>query len=175
MEKSICIWGFTSTGQMTNATFRTQSRQSLARTRERYQRLHQSMVQARSRMDPVLAPLNAYVLYRKHSPNAQAVGSLGAEMASIQSDVQVLIRDIARSIKEADAFLQVFKSCGGLKMALNPQALGKSPGPVTKDYSWQDGVLYALGVGAGFGGENAPQSIVMPERAPDFIVQDTPS
>ncbi len=35
-------------------------------------------------------------------------------------------------------------------MALNLEALGKPLGPVTKDYSWKDAVLYALGVGAGF-------------------------
>ena len=96
-------------GQMTNATFRSKSRQSLARTRERYKRLYQSMVLARNRMDPVLIRLNDYVLYLKHNLNAQAVGALGAEMASIQSDVDVLIRDIERSIKEADAFLKVIE------------------------------------------------------------------
>ena len=96
--------------QITNASFRSKSRQSLASTRERYKRLHGSMVLARGRMDPVLTRLNDYVLYLKHNLNAQAVGALGAEMASIQSDVKVLIRDIERSIKEADAFLQVFES-----------------------------------------------------------------
>jgi acyl dehydratase len=35
-------------------------------------------------------------------------------------------------------------------MALNLQALGKPLGPLTKDYTWKDAVLYALGVGAGF-------------------------
>ncbi|MFZ5572767.1 MAG: SDR family NAD(P)-dependent oxidoreductase [Thermodesulfobacteriota bacterium] len=35
-------------------------------------------------------------------------------------------------------------------MALNMDALGKKIGPVSKDYSWKDVVLYALGVGAGF-------------------------
>jgi len=35
-------------------------------------------------------------------------------------------------------------------MALNLEALGKKIGPVTKDYTWKDAVLYALGVGAGF-------------------------
>jgi len=34
-------------------------------------------------------------------------------------------------------------------MALNLDALGKKIGPVTKDYSWKDVILYALGVGAG--------------------------
>jgi len=35
-------------------------------------------------------------------------------------------------------------------MALNPHAVGKAIGPFTKEYSWKDVVLYALGVGAGF-------------------------
>ncbi len=35
-------------------------------------------------------------------------------------------------------------------MALNMDALGKKIGPISKDYSWKDVVLYALGVGAGF-------------------------
>ncbi len=96
-------------GQITNPTFRSKSRQSLARTRDRYKRLHLSMVTVRNRMDPVLIRLNDYVLYLKHNLNAQAVGALGAEMASIQTDVNVLIRDIERSIKEADEFLKVFE------------------------------------------------------------------
>jgi NAD(P)-dependent dehydrogenase (short-subunit alcohol dehydrogenase family)/acyl dehydratase/putative sterol carrier protein len=35
-------------------------------------------------------------------------------------------------------------------MALNLDAVGKKIGPVTRDYTWKDTVLYALGVGAGF-------------------------
>lgn len=35
-------------------------------------------------------------------------------------------------------------------MALNLDAIGKKIGPLTKDYTWKDVVLYALGVGAGF-------------------------
>jgi NAD(P)-dependent dehydrogenase (short-subunit alcohol dehydrogenase family)/acyl dehydratase len=35
-------------------------------------------------------------------------------------------------------------------MALNLDAVGKRIGPMTKDYTWKDAVLYALGVGAGF-------------------------
>ncbi|MBU1181527.1 MAG: SDR family NAD(P)-dependent oxidoreductase [Proteobacteria bacterium] len=35
-------------------------------------------------------------------------------------------------------------------MALNLEALGKKIGPIIKDYTWKDTVLYALGVGAGF-------------------------
>ncbi len=35
-------------------------------------------------------------------------------------------------------------------MALNMDAIGKPIGPITRDYTWKDAVLYALGVGAGF-------------------------
>ena len=35
-------------------------------------------------------------------------------------------------------------------MALNLDAIGKKIGPISKDYTWKDAVLYALGVGAGF-------------------------
>ena len=35
-------------------------------------------------------------------------------------------------------------------MALNMDAIGKKIGPITKDYTWKDVVLYAIGVGAGF-------------------------
>jgi len=35
-------------------------------------------------------------------------------------------------------------------MALNMDAIGKPIGPMRKDYTWKDAVLYALGVGAGF-------------------------
>jgi len=34
-------------------------------------------------------------------------------------------------------------------MALNMDAIGKKIGPMKKDYTWKDAVLYAIGVGAG--------------------------
>ncbi len=36
-------------------------------------------------------------------------------------------------------------------MALNLNSIGKKIGPINKEYNWKDVVLYALGVGAGFG------------------------
>jgi acyl dehydratase/putative sterol carrier protein len=35
-------------------------------------------------------------------------------------------------------------------MPLNVDAIGKKIGPLTKDYTWKDVILYALGIGAGF-------------------------
>ena len=94
--------------EMTNPSFRSNSRQSLTHTRARYNRLHRAMVQARHRMDPVLSRLNDYVLYLKHNLNAQAVGALGAEMGRIEADVDALVEDIELSIEAADAFLKTF-------------------------------------------------------------------
>jgi len=100
----------TEIGQMSNASFRASSRRSLTQTRGRYQQLHRAMVQARGRMDPVLSRLNDYVLYLKHNLNARAVGALGAEMGRIEADVDMLIRDIERSIQAADIFLEDFEA-----------------------------------------------------------------
>ena len=35
-------------------------------------------------------------------------------------------------------------------MPLKVDAIGKKIGPVIKDYTWKDVILYALGIGAGF-------------------------
>ena len=35
-------------------------------------------------------------------------------------------------------------------MALNLDAIGKPIGPITRDYTWKDVILYSLGIGAGF-------------------------
>jgi hypothetical protein len=60
-------------------------------------------------MNPVLENLNDYVLYLKHNLNAQAIGSLRGEVASIETDVDKLVSDIQVSISEADAFLKEFE------------------------------------------------------------------
>ena len=57
-------------------------------------------------MTPVLDNLKDYVLFLKHNLNAQAIGSLKGEAASIETDVERLVRDIQRSVQEADAFLK---------------------------------------------------------------------
>ena len=36
-------------------------------------------------------------------------------------------------------------------MALNLDAIGKKIGPITRTYSWRDVIIYALGIGSGFG------------------------
>ena len=92
--------------EISNPTFKADSRRKLDETRQRYARLESSMTAAQARMAPVLNRLNDYVLYLKHNLNAQAIGALGQEVADIEMEVADLIRDIDRSIQEADAFIQ---------------------------------------------------------------------
>jgi hypothetical protein len=95
--------------QIGNAEFRRNSSASLYDTKQRFARLHEVMVEAESRLNPVLQKVNDYVLYLKHNLNAQAIGALGQEVDSIQVEVEALIRDMQRSIREADAFLADFE------------------------------------------------------------------
>ena len=93
-------------GDIRNSTFKADSRRQLDLTRSRYKRLEAAMTAAQSKMAPVLERLNDYVLYLKHNLNAQAIGALGQEVSGIESEVAGLIRDIDRSIQQADAFIQ---------------------------------------------------------------------
>jgi hypothetical protein len=95
--------------QIQNASFRAKSRQKLSETQSRYARLEKALIKARKRMNPVLNNLNDYVLYLKHNLNAQAIGSLKGEVASIETDVDRLVKDIQLSIDEAEAFLETFE------------------------------------------------------------------
>lgn len=95
--------------QMANQKLKSASRESLIDTRHRYARLHRAMEKARARMTPALNHLRDYVLYLKHNLNAQAVGTLGSEVDSIQAEVENLIADISDSIQEADAFLKTLE------------------------------------------------------------------
>jgi MFS superfamily sulfate permease-like transporter len=99
----------TEINNMENETFKSKSAQSLRATKARYARLNDAMVKAESKMGPVLKQLEDYVLYLKHNLNAQAVGALKQEVDDIEVEVETLIQDIAKSIQEADAFLESFE------------------------------------------------------------------
>ena len=92
--------------QIHNPAFRSQSTRKLKATQSRFANLESALMTARKRMTPVLGNLKDYVLYLKHNLNAQAIGSLKGEASSIETDVGRLVRDIQRSIQEADAFLK---------------------------------------------------------------------
>lgn len=76
-------------------------------TREHATRLIASMRQTEERMQPVLASFQDQVLYLKHNLNLSAIAALEGEASTIESNVDVLIADMNRSIAEADAFIAV--------------------------------------------------------------------
>ena len=92
--------------QIHNPTFRSQSTRKLKATETRFTSLESALIKARRRMTPVLDNLKDYVLFLKHNLNAQAIGSLKGEAASIETDVGRLVRDIQHAIQAADAFLK---------------------------------------------------------------------
>jgi chromosome segregation ATPase len=92
--------------QYDNRDLRRSSEQKLKDTEDRYQDLIRSMKQVESKMDPVLKAFRDQVLFLKHNLNAQAIASLQDDLSSVQLDVQELIKDMERSIREADSFIQ---------------------------------------------------------------------
>ncbi|MBN2034862.1 MAG: DUF2959 domain-containing protein [Deltaproteobacteria bacterium] len=96
-------------GEMGNAKLKSNSRQSLQSTRKRYARLSRAMTKAESRMEPTLRHLRDYVLYLKHNLNAQAIGVLQKEVNDIEIEVEALVKDMTKSISEADEFLKTLK------------------------------------------------------------------
>jgi hypothetical protein len=81
--------------------------QQFDQTREHATRLIASMRQIEARMQPVLASFQDQVLYLKHNLNLSAIAALEGEATIIESNVDVLIADMNRSIAEADAFIAV--------------------------------------------------------------------
>ncbi|MDJ0698687.1 MAG: DUF2959 family protein [Woeseiaceae bacterium] len=84
---------------------RNEQAKKLAESRKQFKHMRDRMQVARKRVDPVMAVLNDNVLYLKHSLNAQAVAALRGEAASLEGDVEALIRDMQVAIDEADAFI----------------------------------------------------------------------
>lgn len=97
-------------GQIQNRDLARQSAASLRQTRTRYQGLMTAMRRAESRMDPVLQAFRDQVLYLKHNLNARAIASLEGTVGAIEGDVKVLLDELGRSIREADAFLDTLES-----------------------------------------------------------------
>lgn len=90
----------------TNVTFRQASEQKLEQTKALYEKLIGAMERAESKMDPVLSAFHDQVLFLKHNLNAQAIASLQSELTTVQNTIEILIREMEKSIDEADAFIQ---------------------------------------------------------------------
>ena len=92
-------------GQYSSASLRRDSERKLVQTRRQYDKLIQAMRKAEAKIEPVLSAFHDQVLYLKHNLNAQAIASLQNELVGVQSDIAALIREMEKSIGEANSFI----------------------------------------------------------------------
>lgn len=95
--------------QYKSAELRAESKKKLEQTRQRYTQLIGAMKQAESKIEPVLSTFRDQVLFLKHNLNAQAVASLQTELGTMQSDTGRLIKEMEKSIAEADSFIKTMQ------------------------------------------------------------------
>ena len=91
--------------EYSSSTLRKKSQEQLTQTRAQYAQLIKAMKRAEAKMDPVLAKFKDQVLFLKHNLNAQAIASLKGELASVEGNINSLIKDLNASIQEADSFI----------------------------------------------------------------------
>jgi len=78
--------------QYTNADFKRSSSSQLRQTRTRYTEMLATMRRSEQSMQPVLRTFRDNVLFLKHNLNAQAIGSLRGEFASLEDDILALTK-----------------------------------------------------------------------------------
>jgi ElaB/YqjD/DUF883 family membrane-anchored ribosome-binding protein len=99
----------TELGQYSNADLRRRSEAKLSQTKNRYNDMLGAMKRAEQRIDPVLRPLRDHVLYLKHNLNARALAAMKGELVKVDAQVDQLVREMNRSIAEADKFIQIME------------------------------------------------------------------
>jgi Protein of unknown function (DUF2959) len=95
--------------QYTSPSLKRSSERQLHETRAQYGQLIRAMKRAEAKMQPVLAAFHDQVLFLKHNLNARAIASLRGNLASIEADIAVLIREMEASIREANRFIDAMK------------------------------------------------------------------
>ncbi|MDP0489757.1 MAG: DUF2959 domain-containing protein [Verrucomicrobiota bacterium JB023] len=91
--------------QFTDPELAAASRQQYVAAEERYEELLVAMRSAEAKLDPVLKTFNDQTLFLKHNLNAKAINALESQVTQVKIDVNRLIRDMERSIAEADRFI----------------------------------------------------------------------
>ncbi len=91
--------------EYSSASLRKSSQSKLTQTRTQYARLIKAMKRAESKMPPVLAKFKDQVLFLKHNLNAQAIASLKGELGAVESNINILIKEMETSIQQANAFI----------------------------------------------------------------------
>lgn len=99
--------------QYSNADLRRKSEVKLNQTKARYKEMMTAMKRAEQRIEPVLKPLRDQVLYLKHNLNARALSAMKGELVKVDAQVTQLVKDMNRSITEADKFIQAMEKDQG--------------------------------------------------------------
>ena len=89
----------------TDAELASASRVQYKAAEDRFDELELAMRSAESKLDPVLKKFRDQTLFLKHNLNAKAINGLESQVVRIKVDVDSLIRDMERSIAEADRFI----------------------------------------------------------------------
>ena len=92
-----------------NKDMARQSRQMLRSTQSDYAKMLKAMRKAENTMPPVLTLFKDQVLFLRHNLNARAISSLKGELASIEKATSELVKEMERSIDEANQFIDSMK------------------------------------------------------------------
>ncbi|ACA88870.1 DUF2959 domain-containing protein [Shewanella woodyi] len=95
----------TEIGEISKASLRRNSESKLRETKRSYEQLVRTMKRAEGKMAPVLTAMKDNMLYLKHNLNAQAIGAIKGEFASLQTDITGLIKEMNKSIDESTKFI----------------------------------------------------------------------
>jgi hypothetical protein len=68
-----------------------------------------AMRRAEASVEPVLDAFRDVVLALKHQLNARAIGSIKGELASVERELDALLKDMNQSIQEASRFLNTLE------------------------------------------------------------------
>ena len=86
-------------------TLKSSSEQLLAKTQANYNEMITRMDAAAATMQPVLTKFKNRVLFIKHNLNAQAIASLKGTEMELGGQIDTLIKEMEKSIAEADEFI----------------------------------------------------------------------
>ncbi|SDO58565.1 DUF2959 domain-containing protein [Desulforhopalus singaporensis] len=82
------------------------SSRQMQQTRRRYKEMLHSMKMAEKSMEPVLKIFRDNVLFLKHNLNAQAIGSLQSEFATLKGQIDSLIGKMNKAIESSNEFIE---------------------------------------------------------------------
>lgn len=91
--------------QIQSTELKSSSREKLKDSRAHFAVLDESLTQAEQKMEPVLTSLKDHVLYLKHNLNAESLSALKKEHDRIGNNIEALVKDMNKAIKEADQFI----------------------------------------------------------------------